>query len=247
MGQALIAAIAANPATVLAGAAERAGHPAIGASVGHGLTICSNASSLAHNCDVLVDFTVPAALSAHLDAACLGKCAIVVGTTGLEPAHHAMIDRAAATIAVLQAANTSLGVTLLTALVEQAAERLGPDWDIEICELHHRHKVDAPSGTALQLGAAAARGRKVALDTVAVRGRDGIGAPRATGAIGFASLRGGSAAGDHSILFAGDGERLELTHRAEGREIFARGGIKAAAWLAGKPRGRYAMQAVLGF
>jgi 4-hydroxy-tetrahydrodipicolinate reductase len=247
MGQALIAVIAADPETVLAGAADRAGHPAIGTKVAPGVTVCTNASAVANSCDVLVDFTSPAALSANLEAACLGNCAIVVGTTGLEAVHHKMIDRAAATIAVLQAANTCLGVTLLTALVEQAAARLGPEWDIEIAELHHRHKIDSPSGTALQLGAAAARGRNMALDAVAVHGRHGISDPRAAGAIGFASMRGGSAAGDHMVLFAGDGERIELTHRAEGRDVFARGGVRAAAWLAGKPRGRYAMAQVLGF
>lgn len=246
MGHALLAAIAADKALALAGAAERAGHPSVGARLPGGLTICSNASAIAHNCAVLIDFTAPAALDDHLEAACANGCAIVIGTTGLEPRHQAMIDRAARSIAVLQAANTSLGVTLLAALVEQAAARLGPDWDIEILELHHRHKVDAPSGTALMLGEAAARGRGVALGTHSERGRDGVGAPRREGAIGFASLRGGSAAGDHLVLFAGPGERLELGHRAEGREVFARGAVRAAAWLAGKPAGRYTMTDVLG-
>jgi 4-hydroxy-tetrahydrodipicolinate reductase len=250
MGQAIIAGIATDPKLVLAGAIERAGHKAVGRPLGPpfgpGLTICSNPGPLAIASDVLIDFTAPAALEATLDAACDGKAAIVVGTTGLEPRHHAMIDRAARSIAVLQAANTSLGVTVLARLVADAARALGPDWDIEIAELHHRHKIDAPSGTALALGAAAAAGRGVDLAAVSDRGRDGMTGARIPGHIGFAALRGGSAAGDHMVLFAGDGERLELRHLAENRDIFARGALRAAAWLAGRPPGRYAMDDVLG-
>lgn len=250
MGQAIIAAVGADSRLVLAGAIERAGHEAVGRPVGPpfppSMTICSNHGPLAIASDVLVDFTAPAALEATLDAACDGKAAIVVGTTGLEPRHHAMIDRAAKSIAVLQAANTSLGVTLLARLVEDAARALGPDWDIEISELHHRYKVDAPSGTALALGEAAAKGRGVTLARVSDRGRDGMAGERVAGHIGFASLRGGSAAGDHTVLFAGEGERLELRHLAENRGIFVRGALRAAAWLAGKPPGRYVMDDVLG-
>ncbi|MEY2882554.1 MAG: hypothetical protein RL490_278 [Pseudomonadota bacterium] len=250
MGQAIIAAVAADPRLALAGAVERAGHEAVGQALGPpfapGLTIGSNPGPLAHAADVLIDFTAPTALAATLEAACDGKAALVIGTTGLEAQHHAMIDRAARYIAVLQAANTSLGVTLLARMVAQAARALGPDWDIEIAELHHRHKVDAPSGTALALGAAAAAGRGVDLAAVSDRGRDGITGARTPGHIGFAALRGGSAAGDHTVLFAGEGERIELTHRAENRDIFARGALKAAAWLAGRPAGRYTMDAVLG-
>ncbi len=250
MGQAILAAIAADPRLVLAGAIERAGHEAVGRRLGppwpEAMSICSNHGPLAIASDVLVDFTAPSALEATLDAACDGKAAIVIGTTGLEPRHHAMIDRAAKSIAVLQAANTSLGVTLLARLVEDAARALGPDWDIEIAELHHRHKVDAPSGTALALGAAAARGRGVDLARVSDRGRDGITGERLPGHIGFASLRGGSAPGDHLVMFAGEGERIELGHRVESRDIFARGALQAAVWLAGRPAGRYAMDDVLG-
>lgn len=249
MGQAIIAGIAANPRLVLAGAIERAGHDSVGRPLGPPfaptLTIGSNPGALAHASDVLVDFTTPSALEATLDAACDGRAALVIGTTGLEPQHHAMIDRAAKSIAVLQAANTSLGVTLLARLVAAAAQALGPEWDIEIAELHHRHKVDSPSGTALALGQAAAAGRGVDLVAVSDRGRDGITGARIPGHIGFASLRGGSAAGDHTVLFAGEGERLELRHLAENRDIFARGALRAAAWLAGKPAGRYAMDDVL--
>jgi 4-hydroxy-tetrahydrodipicolinate reductase len=196
--------------------------------------------------DVLIDFSSPGALAGNLATATRIGRPIIIGTTGLEPAHHAMIDRAAQSIAVLQTGNTSLGVNLLAHLVREAAARLGPDWDIEIAELHHRHKVDAPSGTALLLGEAAAAGRGVALETVRVGGRDGITGARAEGAIGFAALRGGSVAGDHLVIFAGEGERIELGHRAETRAIFARGAVKAALWLTDKPAGRYAMADLLG-
>jgi|APFEC2959095136_1045048.scaffolds.fasta_scaffold00178_29 4-hydroxy-tetrahydrodipicolinate reductase len=250
MGRAIIAGVATAPGLALAGAIERAGHESVGRPLGPpfapSLTICSNPGPLAIASDVLIDFTSPAALEATLDAACDGRAAIVIGTTGLEARHHAMIDSAAEFIAVLQAANTSLGVALLMRLVAQAAQALGPDWDIEIAELHHRDKVDAPSGTALALGTAAAAGRGVDLAEVSDRGRDGMTGVRVPGHIGFASLRGGSAAGDHTVLFGGDGERVELRHLAENREIFARGALRAAAWLAGKPAGRYAMDDVLG-
>lgn len=250
MGQAIIAAIPGASKLCLAGAIERSDHPAVGQRLGPpfpaGMTICSNHTPLANASDVLIDFTTPAALAATLDAACEGRAAIVVGTTGLEAAHQRMIDRAARSIAVLQAANMSLGVALLETLVEAGARALGPGWDIEIAELHHRDKVDAPSGTALSLGIAAARGRGVALGAVRVAGRDGIGPARSPGAIGFASLRGGSAAGDHAVLFLGEGERLELRHTAEDRSIFASGALTAAAWLAGRPAGRYTIADVLG-
>lgn len=254
MGQAIIAQIADWPELRLAGAVERAGHPSCGRPAGPGhpetLTVCSNVGAIARHCDVLIDFSAPSALAASLEAAQEGRCALVVGTTGLEAEHHAAIDAAARDIAVLQAANTSLGVTLLARLVEQAARALGPDWDIEIAELHHRMKVDAPSGTALALGAAAAAGRGIDLATHSehnrIMGRDGITGARVAGQIGFASLRGGSAAGDHMVLLASEGERIELWHRAENRDIFARGALKAAEWLAGKPAGRYAMADVLG-
>jgi 4-hydroxy-tetrahydrodipicolinate reductase len=203
-------------------------------------------AELAGASDVLVDFTRPDALSGHLEAAVAAGCPIVIGTTGLDPGDHAAIEAAAKTVAVLQAANTSLGVNLLAHLVQEAAARLGPDWDIEIVEMHHRHKADAPSGTALLLGDAAAKGRGVDLASVSDRGRDGITGARREGDIGFAALRGGSVAGDHQVILATDGERIELGHRAESRTIFARGAVKAALWLKGKPAGRYTMNDVLG-
>ena len=195
--------------------------------------------------DVYVDFSAPEALEEHLGQAVAAEKPILIGTTGLTPEHQRMIDEAAEKIAVLQSANTSLGVNLLSWLVREAAKRLGPAWDIEILEMHHRMKVDAPSGTALMLGRCAAEGRGVELAAVSERGRDGITGEREPGAIGFAALRGGTVAGDHQVIFASEGERLEIGHRAESRVIFARGAVKAALWLADKPAGRYSMADVL--
>ncbi|WDF72183.1 4-hydroxy-tetrahydrodipicolinate reductase [Novosphingobium sp. KACC 22771] len=201
---------------------------------------------LAAASDVLIDFSSPSALEGNLDAAIAAGIPILVGTTGLEERHHWLLDQAADHIAVLQTGNTSLGVNMLAFLVEEAAKRLGEDWDIEIVETHHRMKVDAPSGTALLLGEAAARGREVGLSNVSVRGRDGITGAREAGTIGFAALRGGSVAGDHTVHFLADNERLSLSHIAENRGIFARGAVKGALWLAERPAGRYGMREVLG-
>jgi 4-hydroxy-tetrahydrodipicolinate reductase len=230
MGRAIAAALADQEAAALAGGASRGEDPA----------------PLAARCDVLVDFSRPDALAGHLDAAVAAARPIVIGTTGLGAEHQAAIDEAARKVAVLQSANMSLGINLLAHLVRETAARLGEEWDVELVEMHHRHKADAPSGTALMLGAAAAQGRGVTLDEVADHGRDVLPAPRVPGSIGFASLRGGSVAGDHHVIFATDGERLELGHRAESRDIFARGAVRAALWLQGKPAGRYAMTDVLG-
>ncbi|MGK2285601.1 4-hydroxy-tetrahydrodipicolinate reductase [Pedomonas sp. V897] len=244
MGHALAEAVAAEPQAVLAGAIERAGHPSVGQPILHGsdVAIRDDAAAVAAGCDVLIDFSAPAALAASL---ALGK-PLVVGTTGLDASHHAAIDAAAQAQAVLQSANMSLGVNLLAALVRQAAARLGDDWDIEILEMHHRHKVDAPSGTALLLGRAAAEGRGVDLEEKSVRVRDGITGARKPGDIGFATLRGGSVPGDHSVLFAAENEVLTLSHHAQSRAIFARGAVRAALWLAGQKPGRYSMNDVLG-
>jgi 4-hydroxy-tetrahydrodipicolinate reductase len=195
--------------------------------------------------DVYVDFSAPSALGSHLAIAMDAKVPIVVGTTGFGEEHLRLLDEAAAKIPVLQAANMSLGVNLLAHLVRETAAKLGEEWDVEIVEMHHRHKVDAPSGTGLMLGRAAAAGRGVELDKVSDRGRDGMGA-REPGRIGFAALRGGSVAGDHQVIFASEGERIELGHRAESRAIFAQGAIRAALWLHGQPPGRYTMNDVLG-
>jgi 4-hydroxy-tetrahydrodipicolinate reductase len=229
MGQALVDAIAAN------------GHKHAG-----GVDKDGDLAGLIAASDVLVDFSSPGGLEASLDACVAAGKPIVIGTTGLAERHHFLIDDAACDIPILQTGNTSLGVNMLAALVEQAARQLGADWDIEILEMHHRHKVDAPSGTALLLGEAAAKGRAVNLKDHSERGRDGITGARPPGNIGFASLRGGSVAGDHSVIFASDNERIELIHRAENRAIFASGAVKAAEWLARQNAGRYNMQEVLG-
>jgi 4-hydroxy-tetrahydrodipicolinate reductase len=218
----------------------------MGAEIGGAIDVGGDPVALAKSCDVLIDFSSPKALVANLGAAVAAEKPIVVGTTGLEDHHHQAIDDAARHVAVLQTGNTSLGVTLLAKLVREAAAALGPDWDIEIAEMHHRHKVDAPSGTALLLGQAAANGRGIWLDSNSERGRDGVTGARAKGAIGFASLRGGSVAGDHTVYLVTENERIELTHRAENRAIFAHGAIKAAEWLVRQPAGRYSMEQVLG-
>ena len=229
MGRAIVAAIEDAGAT-LAGGADAGDDPA----------------PLARSASVLVDFSTPSALQPHLAAAVAAGTPIVIGTTGLSAADQRAIDAAAAHIAVLQTGNTSLGVTLLRILVRDAAARLGADWDIEILEMHHRHKVDAPSGTALLLGEAAAAGRGTTLGEVRVDSRAGLVGARSEGTIGFASLRGGSVVGDHSVIFASDGERIELNHRGEDRSIFAKGAVSAGLWLAGQSAGRYAMGDVLG-
>lgn len=229
MGQALTRAI------------EEAGHEFAG-----GVDKGGNLENLSNSSDVLVDFSAPAALRSNLQAAIGAGIPLLIGTTGLETEHHEQIDNAARAIAVLQTGNTSLGVNMLAALVRQAAAKLGPDWDIEILEMHHRMKVDAPSGTALLLGEAAAEGRGIDLEGNAERGRDGQTGERGEGAIGFASLRGGTVAGDHSVILAGEQERLTLSHSAEDRMIFARGAVKGAAWLTEREAGRYAMGDMLG-
>lgn len=229
MGQALLKAVA------------DAGHEVAG-----GVDAGDQPGPLATRCDVLIDFSAPAALAANLAAARVAGVPIVIGTTGLADDHHRMIDEAARGLAVLQTGNTSLGVTLLAHLVHEAAQRLGPEWDIEIVEMHHRMKVDAPSGTAKLLGEAAAAGRGIDLAGHSESGRDGHTGARREGAIGFAALRGGTVAGDHSVIFAGDEERISLSHLAENRMIFARGAVKAAQWLIGREPGRYTMAQVLG-
>jgi 4-hydroxy-tetrahydrodipicolinate reductase len=229
MGQALREAIVA------------AGHVVAG-----GVDKGEDVSRLADASDALVDFSAPGALQNNLHAAIGAGIPILIGTTGLAEEHHMAIDHAAQAVAVLQTGNTSLGVTLLAHLVQEAAARLGPDWDVEIVEMHHRMKVDAPSGTAILLGEAAARGRGIDLVAHTESGRHGHTGARASGAIGFAALRGGTVAGDHSVIFAGEQERITLTHNAENRMIFANGAVRAAGWLIGRAPGRYGMQDVLG-
>jgi 4-hydroxy-tetrahydrodipicolinate reductase len=193
--------------------------------------------------DVLIDFSAPDALQASLDRAISASIPILVGTTGLDDLATQWIEQASKGIAVLRAANTSLGITLLAELVARAAEVLGPEWDIEIAETHHRMKADAPSGTALLLGNAAARGRGVGLESEI--GRSGTGLTRKPGAIGFASLRGGTVAGEHDVKFLGPKEQLVLSHRAENRMIFAKGALAGARFLVGKEPGLYSMHDVI--
>ena len=229
MGAALVAAIA-DAGEVHAGGADQN----------------DDLGALAAGSDVLVDFSHPDALEANLDAAVSAGIPILIGTTGLAERHLWLCDHAAQSVPVLQTGNTSLGINMLVHLVHEAALRLGPDWDIEIVEMHHRRKVDAPSGTALMLGAAAADAREVRLNEASERGRDGITGTRPRGAIGFASLRGGTVAGEHSVILAGDDERIVLSHIAENRMVFARGAVRAADWLTAQPPGRYTMAEVLG-
>ena len=234
------------------GSAGRMGHALIeaieaaGDALAGGVDQGGDVAALASASDALVDFSHPDALEANLDAAVAAGVPILIGTTALEERHLWLCDHAAQDIPVLQTGNTSLGVNMLVHLVREAALRLDADWDIEIVEMHHRRKIDAPSGTALMLGAAAAEAREIRLHEASERGRDGITGARVRGAIGFASLRGGTVAGDHSAIFAGEDERIVLSHVAENRSIFARGAVRGAQWLIGQAAGRYTMAQVLG-
>ena len=240
MGSIGIIGSAGRMGKALAAAAEEAGFTHQGIDQG------GDVQALAAAVDVMIDFSSPAALEGNLDAAVAHGCAMVIGTTGLKERHHYLIDDASQDIAVLQTGNTSLGVTLLAHLVREAAARLDADWDIQIVEMHHKMKVDAPSGTALLLGEAAAEGRGVALAEVKDSGRDGMTGARQRGDIGFAALRGGTVAGDLDVIFAGPEEIIKIGHHAENLMIFARGAMKAAKWLLNQPKGRYKMPQVLG-
>jgi len=254
MGMALARAVSEAEGCRIVAATERSGHASLGADIGSlagldalGVAVTDATSSLFAAVDAVLDFTAPQATAAHGVFASENGTILVTGTTGLEQNQQAAIETAARSVAVVQAPNFSVGVNVALALVEQTARLLDEDYDIEVVEMHHRHKVDAPSGTALGLGHAAAKGRGVSLDTVAERGRDGITGARERGTIGFASLRGGDIVGEHNVVFAGPAERVEITHRAGGREIFARGAVRAALWAADKPAGLYSMADVLGF
>lgn len=253
MGRMLIAEVLGVEGCQLAGGTEPPGSGVLGQDLGlligaaeQGLSIGDDTGALFKASDAVVDFTHPDATAAHAALSGETGVALIVGTTGLEAQHMEALGRAAAKAAVVQAANMSVGVNLLLGLTEQVASALGDDYDIEIAEMHHRHKVDAPSGTALALGAAAAKGRGVNLEDVSDRGRDGEAGPRIAGDIGFSVIRGGDVAGDHTVIFAGPGERVELTHKAGSREIFARGAIRAALWTEGRAPGLYSMRDVLG-
>ncbi len=253
MGRELTKAVHEHEGCVVAGGAEAKGSNAVGTDLGElaglgelGVSATDAPLELFTGIDAIVDFTAPAASVEFAALAAQARIIHVLGTTGLSTGDKRKIDAAARHATIIKAGNMSLGVNLLVALTRQVAHALDADFDIEIVEMHHRHKVDAPSGTALMLGEAAARGREIGLEPHAVRARDGQTGARRRGDIGFAALRGGSMVGDHTVIFAGDGERIELTHRAADRAIFARGAIKAALWGQGKPPGLYSMMDVLG-
>ncbi|MDA0998486.1 MAG: 4-hydroxy-tetrahydrodipicolinate reductase [Proteobacteria bacterium] len=254
MGRMLVKAVMETPGAKLAGGTEATGSSALGADPAvlaglapSGLVIGGDPSALFKASDVVIDFTAPAVTVANAKLAAKLKTRLVIGTTGLDARQQKEVAKAAKTVAIVQAANYSLGVNLLLGLTEQAAAVLGADYDIEIVEMHHRHKVDAPSGTALALGQAAATGRSVDLAKVSQRVRDGYTGPRRIGDIGFATLRGGMVPGEHSVIFAADGERVELTHKAADRSGFAMGAVRAALWNKGRMPGLYGMRDVLGF
>ncbi|MDQ6436223.1 4-hydroxy-tetrahydrodipicolinate reductase [Mesorhizobium sp. LHD-90] len=254
MGQTLIRTIHETPGARLAGAVERAGSAMLGRDAGElagvgplGVVIGDDPLPVFAKADGVLDFTAPAATVEFAGYAAQARIVHVIGTTGCTAADDAKIAAAARHATIVKSGNMSLGVNLLAVLVEQAAKALGPeDFDIEILEMHHKHKVDAPSGTALLLGEAAAKGRDVPLAGNDVRVRDGHTGPRRAGSIGFATLRGGSVVGEHTVYLSGLGERVALSHHAEDRGIFARGAVKAALWAHGRKPGLYSMRDVLG-
>jgi 4-hydroxy-tetrahydrodipicolinate reductase len=253
MGRMLVQAIHETPGAILAGALEREGSIAIGQDAGLlagagtlGVPITADPLAAMAQADGLIDFSSPSATVTYAGFAAQARIVHVIGTTGLSPADIEKIDAAARHAAIVRSGNMSLGVNLLAGLVKKVAQTLGEDFDIEILEMHHRMKVDAPSGTALLLGEAAAAGRAIDLVARSVRARDGHTGARIAGDIGFATLRGGTVVGDHQVIFAGTGERIELAHRAEDRGIFARGAVKAALWAHGRKPGHYSMADVLG-
>jgi 4-hydroxy-tetrahydrodipicolinate reductase len=254
MGQSLVRAIHDSTDFELAGAAASPGSAALGADAATlaglpeplGVAVTGEARTALAGADVALDFSAAAAIGAHLEACLATGVAFVVGTTGFDAATDRRLVAASKEIAVLIAPNTSLGVNLLAQLVEKAAASLPPEYDIEILEAHHRYKVDAPSGTALKLGRAAAAGRRIELGDAPAAIRSGDSGPRQAGSIGFAVIRGGDIVGEHTVIYAGPGERIELTHRAHDRMTFAYGALRAAAWLRGRPAGLYTMGDVLG-
>lgn len=254
MGQTLVRTVHSMPGARLAGAIERPGSPYVGRDAGElagigivNVPITDDPLPAFAKADGVIDFSAPAASVEFAGYAAQARIVHVIGTTGCSAEDDAKIAAAARHATIVKSGNMSLGVNLLAELVEQAARALGPDdFDIEILEMHHRHKVDAPSGTALIFGEAAAAGRDMKLADNSVRVRDGYTGPRQAGSIGFATLRGGSVVGDHSVIFAGSGERLTLTHNSEDRSIFARGAVKAALWAHGCKPGLYTMRDVLG-
>jgi 4-hydroxy-tetrahydrodipicolinate reductase len=253
MGRMLVDAVLAAPGCTLSGGTERAGGEAVGCDLGEvigrgtmDLMIESDPRRLFEVSDAVIDFSAPSATALNAAFAADTRVALVVGTTGLSADEETQVRTAATRTPIVYAPNYSVGVNLLLALAERAAAILEDDYDIEIVEMHHRAKVDAPSGTALGLGRAVAKGRAVALESVWRKARDGHTGARPRGEIGFATLRGGDVVGDHNVVFAGDGERVELGHRASSRMVFAKGAVRAALWTHGQPPGLYTMRDVLG-
>lgn len=251
MGRALLEAVAADPALALHGALDRSGHASIGQDASlfggqKGVAVTDSLSDALSGADVLVDFTRPEATLTYLDACRKAKVNLIIGTTGFDAAGKKAIETAAKEIGIVFAPNFSVGVNLLMQLAETASRVLSEGYDIEIIEAHHRHKVDAPSGTALGIGQAVAGALGRDLKTCAVFGREGVTGERKPDTIGFATVRGGDIVGDHTLLFAGIGERVELTHKASSRATFAQGALRAAKWLQGKGAGLYDMRDVLG-
>ena len=253
MGRMLIGLISASDKARLVGALERPGHPWVGRDAGEamggaplGVPVTDDPLPAFAQAQAVIDFTAPDATVGFAALAAQARAVHVIGTTGLEPDHIARIEAAARHAVIIRAGNMSLGVNLLTELVRKVAAALDPDWDIEIVEAHHRHKVDAPSGTALMLGQAAAYGRGIRLADHSARARDGVTGPRREGDIGFAVVRGGDIVGEHDVVFAGQGERLILRHVATDRSIFARGALRAALWGQNRAPGNYDMRDVLG-
>jgi len=253
MGRMLGKVIGETAGADLAGGTEAPGSDFIGADLGEiasakrsGIAVTDDAAAMFAAVDLVIDFTIPAATVKHAALAAEAGTAMVIGTTGLSDAQMREIGRAAEKIAIVHAGNMSLGVNLLVGLAEQVAAALGPAFDIEVLEMHHKHKIDAPSGTALMLGKAAAKGRGVDHNAAAVMSREGETGARPDGAIGYATLRGGDVVGEHTVIFAGPGERIEISHKAADRGIFAHGAVTAALWTEGKPAGLYSMRDVLG-
>jgi 4-hydroxy-tetrahydrodipicolinate reductase len=252
MGHALLETVFADADLVLHGALDRADNPNLGRDAGEqfgklsGVKVTADVEATLKGADVLVDFTRPEASMQYMDACQKANVSMVIGTTGFSAEQKAAIEAASKNIPIVFAPNMSVGVTLLINLVEQAAKVLKDGYDIEVVEMHHRHKVDAPSGTALRLGEAAAHGIGQDLKDCAIYAREGVTGEREAGKIGFATLRGGDVVGDHTVMFAGIGERVEITHKASSRATFAIGALRAAKFLAQKQSGQFDMQDVLG-
>jgi 4-hydroxy-tetrahydrodipicolinate reductase len=253
MGRTLVKAIAEHPGMSVTAAVETAGSPLLGQDAGVlaglaplGIKLTDDIRPCLSDADGIIDFTIPVATVAHAELAAQNGLVHIIGTTGLSAADDKKIAEAGKRAVIVQSGNMSLGVNLLAALVRRVAMTLDQEFDIEVLEMHHNKKIDAPSGTALLLGRAAAEGRKIDLAQHSVHARDGVTGARHSGDIGFAALRGGTVVGEHTVIFAGPAERVELAHKAEDRMIFARGALKAAQWARGQKPGLYSMADVLG-